>query len=324
MAQEGQAWLETLGESGPFEGVESCPRLAPPSAAHALMGIELRQRLDEPCWRLVHDLVASVDAGLPPALPRPRFLRRARARRRMPARIRPLLAERRSLSGTPREFLPTLVEARYADGRPWTAAVLVRCILSRIVAGHDTTSGQASWSWIHLLPPPESLCVVLEEHAHTLPPGRPLPLETLRPVPPLLWALRETERPRPAAGLLMRSPVESSAVGGSRVPAGWGTLLSPPLAHRLPEAFPEPARYEPWRFAPERAEERQHRFALVGFGGGGHKCLGIHCATNEMAVIMRLLLPQYPLERLTPDPHPRREKRRAARLTPCWIRSQRR
>jgi hypothetical protein len=43
-----------------------------------------------------------------------------------------------------------------------------------------------------------------------------------------------------------------------------------------------------------------------------------------MAVIMRLLLPQYPLERLTPDPHPRREKRRAARLTPCWIRSQRR
>jgi cytochrome P450 len=52
--------------------------------------------------------------------------------------------------------------------------------------------------------------------------------------------------------------------------------------------------------------------------------MGMNFATNEMAVLITLLLQQYHLELLTPDPHPRREKMRAARPTPCWIRYQRR
>jgi sterol 14-demethylase len=122
----------------------------------------------------------------------------------------------------------------------------------------------------------------------------------------------------------MRYTVEPYEVGGYHVPAGWLTLISPHLAHRLPEVFHEAAHYDPWRFAPDRAEDRQHRFALVGFGGGAHKCLGMNFATNEMAVIISLLLQQYHLELLTPDPQPRLEKMRATRPTPCWIRYQRR
>jgi sterol 14-demethylase len=127
-----------------------------------------------------------------------------------------------------------------------------------------------------------------------------------------------------ALRLLMRSTLEPYKVGGYQVPVGWLTLIAPHLAHRLPEIFHEPARYDPWRFAPERAEDRQHRFALVGFGGSMHKCMGMHFATNEMAVIISLLLQHYHLELLTPDPQPRLDKMRAARPTPCWIRYQRR
>jgi sterol 14alpha-demethylase len=177
---------------------------------------------------------------------------------------------------------------------------------------------------IQLLQHPDYLRVVLEEQAHALPRGQPITLETLRHVPHLIWALRETERTRPAAGLLMRYTVAPYEVGGYHVPAGWLTLISPHLAHRLPEVFHEPAHYDPWRFAPERAEDRQHRFALVGFGGGVHKCMGMNFATHEMAVLISLLLQQYHLELLTPDPHPSREKMRAARPTPCWMRYQRR
>jgi sterol 14-demethylase len=324
MAQEVQAWLETLGESGTFEVVESCQRLAQQIAAHAFLGSEFRQHLDEPFWHLFHDLVAGMDAVLPPSLPLPRFLRRDRARRQMHAMIRPLIAERRGPSGKHHDFLQTLVEARYADGRPLTEALIVSFIISLMFAGHETTAGQASWGLIQLLQHPDYLRVVLEEQAHALPRGQPITLETLRHVPHLIWALRETERTRPAAGLLMRYTVEPYEVGGYHVPAGWLTLISPYLAHRLPEVFHEPAHYDPWRFAPDRAEDRQHRFALVGFGGGVHKCMGMNFATNEMAVLITLLLQQYHLELLTPDPHPRREKMRAARPTPCWIRYQRR
>jgi cytochrome P450 len=117
---------------------------------------------------------------------------------------------------------------------------------------------------------------------------------------------------------------ERHEVGDYHVPAGWLTLIAPHLAHRLPEVLHEPARYAPWRFAPARADDRQHRLALVGVGGGVHTCLGMHFATNEMAVIISLLLQHDHLELLTPDPYPRRKKRRAARPTPCWMRYQRR
>jgi len=324
MVQEVQAWLATLGASGIFEVVDSCQRLAQHIAAHAFLGAEFRQRLDHVFWHLFHDLVGGMDAVLPPYLPLPRFRRRDRARRQMHAMLRPWIAERRGAAGQHQDFLQTLVEARYADGRPLTEALIVSFITSLMFAGYETTSGQASWGLIHLLQHPAYLRVVEEEQAHVLPPGQPITLETLRHLPHLLWALRETERLCPAAGLLMRFTVAPYEAGGYQVPAGWLTLIAPHLAHRLPEVFHEPAHYDPWRFAPERAEDRQHRFALVGFGGGVHKCLGIHFATNEMAVIISLLLQHYHLELLTPEPQPRLEQMRAARPTPCWIHYQRR
>jgi sterol 14alpha-demethylase len=87
--------------------------------------------------------------------------------------------------------------------------------------------------------------------------------------------------------------------------------------------FLEPACYDPLRFAPGRAEDRQHRFALIGFGGGLHKCAGMQFALHEMRVIISLLLQQYDLELVTPDPQPTTELR-ALRPTPCWIRYRRR
>jgi sterol 14-demethylase len=63
---------------------------------------------------------------------------------------------------------------------------MVSCIIALIVAGHETTSGQASWGVLQLLQHPDYLRVVVEEQAHALPRGQPITLETLRHVPHLL------------------------------------------------------------------------------------------------------------------------------------------
>jgi sterol 14-demethylase len=70
----------------------------------------------------------------------------------------------------------------------------------------------------------------------------------------------------------------------------------------LPEWFSEPERFDPLRFAPERAEDRKHRFALIGFGGGTHKCAGMNFANNEMMTITALLFSQFALELRTRNP----------------------
>jgi sterol 14-demethylase len=95
---------------------------------------------------------------------------------------------------------------------------------------------------------------------------------------------------------------EAIEVGGYRIPAGWKVQVSAEVAHRLPDWFESPDTYDPLRFAPGRAEDKADRFSLIGFGGGGHKCMGMNFANNEIAVITALLLQQFELELITRDP----------------------
>ena len=77
-------------------------------------------------------------------------------------------------------------------------------------------------------------------------------------------------------------------------------LISPAVAHRLPEQYPQPDEYRPDRFLSDPRGMRE----LIGFGGGTHRCLGVHFAYLEMKVILSMLLQRYHLELIDPDPQP--------------------
>jgi len=116
---------------------------------------------------------------------------------------------------------------------------------------------------------------------------------------------------------------EEIEIGGYVIPAGWKVQVSSEIAHRLPEFFDEPDYYDPLRFSPERAEDKSDRFALIGFGGGTHKCIGMNFANTEINVITTLLLQQFDLELETPKPSVKRGTG-ANRPTPTIIRYRRR
>lgn len=61
-------------------------------------------------------------------------------------------------------------------------------------------------------------------------------------------------------------------VGDKVIPAGHTIVASPAVSMMLPEAFSNPERYDPDRFAPGREEQKAHPFAFIGFGGGRHGC----------------------------------------------------
>ena len=62
-------------------------------------------------------------------------------------------------------------------------------------------------------------------------------------------------------------------------------MLSPPFTHRMEEWWSNPLEFDPMRFSPERAEHKRHGFSYVPFGGGAHKCIGMHFALDECEVI---------------------------------------
>lgn len=302
MQHEVQTWIDSLGESGEFALVKSLTQVVQNVAAHTLMGRDFREKAGQEFWDLYAVLGAAMDPVLPPNLPLPKFWRRDRAKAQLRTMIRPILAERRAQPERYDDFLQEFVNARYKDGTPMDDESIISIILALMFAGHETTVGQASWTVIQLLQNPAYQADLQQELDAHLPPGTPIDADAFKELPRLAWAIDETTRMHPSADMMMRGAVADLEVGDYRIPAGWMAMLAPGIAHYLPEWFDDPERYDPCRFSPERAEHKKHRFAMIGFGGGIHKCAGMNFANNEMAIITALLFQQLELELVTPEP----------------------
>ncbi|MDQ7028548.1 MAG: cytochrome P450 [Ardenticatenia bacterium] len=105
--------------------------------------------------------------------------------------------------------------------RPLDDDELISLILGMNFAGHETTTGQAAWTIIQLLQNPWYLELVQAEIARHLPPGTPIDRRVIQAMPHLNWAIRETERMRPSAEMLMRYVTEATRFGTYVVPEGW-------------------------------------------------------------------------------------------------------
>jgi sterol 14-demethylase len=302
MQIEVQQWLDSLGEQGEMELTGEITRLVQNVASHALMGKKFRDQVGPEFWRNYLIIGKSLDPVLPPNLPLPKFIRRDRAKNRLRAILRPMIAERRANPDDYDDILQDYVNARYKDGRIVDDETILSLILALMFAGHETTAGQAAWTLIQLLQNPSYLQMMQQEIDASLAPGQTVDAKSLSVLKHAYWAVQETTRMQPSVDMLIRRAEEDVEMGDYRIPEGWVVFVSVALAQRLPSLFTDPNRYDPLRFAPDRAEDRKHRFSIIDFGGGIHKCAGMNFANNEMAMITALLFQQFELELVTKNP----------------------
>jgi len=302
MQQEVQKWLDSLPEEGQMELVSQTIYLVQEVAGNCFLGRQVHAQIGREFWELYADLSAAMDPLLPPNLPLPKFIRRDRAKAKMKDILRPIIAERRKHPDDYDDFLQDLVNKRYKDGREVEEELIVNLLVGLMFAGHETTAGQAAWTIILLLQNPDYLALVQEEIRQQVPYGTPMDHRGLAQLDHIAWAVRETERMRPSAEMLMRTVEEDIEIGDYLVPQGWLMQVAQNLGHNLPALFEQPERFDPLRYAPDRAEDKQDRFALFGFGGGTHKCTGMNFANTEMIVITALLFQQFDVELVTKNP----------------------
>ena len=304
MAHETMEWLDTLGLEGKFNLWNEFETLALKIATKSLLGNAMRERIDE-FLPLLEDLANGMEFVLPPNLPLPRFLRRDRARQKLVQMIQPMIAERQSKSGNYNDFLQVLADAKYLDNSPMPNNMIVDLTLLTAFTGYITTAAQGCWTLVQLLQHPHYLDLVLKEQEAVLgTQSKNVSVKKMGQLHQLRWALKETERLRPVMSHYARYNAQSYELGGYHVPKGWLTMICPAISHRLPDIFPNPEVYDPKRFAPERAEDEQSPYSLIGFGGGVYRCPGMSFGINEIQTILSLLLQQYRLELEDPDPKP--------------------
>ena len=107
------------------------------------------------------------------------------------------------------------------------------------------------------------------------------------------YVFQETLRFYPSVMVLNRRTTRDVNVAGYDIPANTVVMISPPFTHRMEQWWDDPYTFDPMRFSPERSEHKRHGFNYVPFGGGAHKCIGMHFAMMNAKLYLFRLLKNY-------------------------------
>lgn len=295
-----QRWLDSLGQSGEVDLTKEMLKLTQHVAGYAFIGPDFEKELDDEFWANYGYISQSLDPVLPPNLPLPKFKRRDRANKEIKKTLSALIEKRRQNPEKYDDLISDLLKTPMKDGSIMNDQQIVNIFMGLIFAGHETTAGQAAWLIALLLQHPDYLDFVREEIQERVTYGKPIDAAVLSNLDYIYWAIDETTRMRPSADTQMRTVDEPMKVGEYEIPAGWRMMVSAATSHFLPDVFANPEEFDPLRFSAERGEGK-NPFAIVGFGGGIHKCTGMNFAKNEMAIIAALFFQQFQVELLNND-----------------------
>ncbi|MDE2952390.1 MAG: cytochrome P450 [Chloroflexota bacterium] len=167
-----------------------------------------------------------------------------------------------------------LIRLRDGDDLVLTLNEIASCMITLLVAGHETTTAQINNALLHCLSQRE-LWQRLCERPETIP-----------------QFLEEMMRYDPSVCAWRRLAARDSVISGVEIPAGASLLLMLNAANRDEKTFPEPE-----AIIPARDNLKDH----LAFGYGIHYCVGAPLARLEMAILLETLTRELPGLRLLPD-----------------------
>jgi len=88
--------------------------------------------------------------------------------------------------------------------------------------------------------------------------------------------------------------MEDNTVGGFFIPKGQTVVISMYAIHRQDRLYPNAAKFDPDRFAPDEVS-RRHRFAYLPFAAGHRNCIGAAQAMIELKLIVARIAQRYVL-----------------------------
>jgi sterol 14-demethylase len=328
IAAEVERMIEDWGDAGEIDLLDFFGELTLYTSSAALIGPEFREELTPEYWSLFQDLELGTDAiaYVNPYLPIPSFRKRDRARKRLVALIEAIIDRREREGRKTRDLVYILTTLKNEDGSPrYSADQITGIFISMMFAGHHTTSGTSAWTLLELLLNPDVLNRVIDELDAIYADGRDVSYQALREIPELECALKETLRLHPPLIILMRKVMEEFRYKDWVIEPGVTVAVSPAIANRMPEYFPEPERFDPDRYKPGREEDKQS-FAWLPFGAGRHRCVGAAFAMMQLKTLFSVLLRSYEFELAQPKEsyHNDHAKMVVTLKQPCRVRYRRR
>jgi cytochrome P450 len=239
--------------------------------------------------RLNRALIDAVHGGatfIRSDIPGGRWHRGLAGRRVLERYFRARLPAKRAADGD--DLFSALCHAEGERGERFTDADVVNHMIFVLMAAHDTSTITLSMMAYLLAKHPEWQERLRAESAQL---GSAAPeFEQLEQLHGLDLAFKETLRMFAPVGVLFRQALRDTELRGHHIPAGTLLSLSLYASQRMEPWWRDPDTFDPERFAEHRREDRSHRYAWTPFGGGAHKCIGMHFGGMEVKAIMHQLL----------------------------------
>ncbi|PXY29808.1 cytochrome P450 [Prauserella flavalba] len=199
------------------------------------------------------------------------------------------LPAKRAGEGT--DLFSALCHATTDEGERFTDADVINHMIFLMMAAHDTSTITSTAAAYYLAKHPEWQERAREE---SLALGDELPgTEALDRLDTLDLVIKESLRLVAPVPSMSRKTVKDTEVLGYYLPEGTLVGVSPSVNHFDPRYWTAPHTFDPERFGAGRREDKSHRFAWMPFGGGAHKCIGLHFGTYEVKALLHEMLRRY-------------------------------
>jgi cytochrome P450 len=254
-------------------------------ATRTFMGLDLGPDADR-LNRAFTDCVRAGTAVVRVPVPGLRWSRGLAGRRVLEQFLYPRIAAKRAGDGV--DLFSALCQARSEDGAGFTDDEIVDHMIFLLMAAHDTTTITMMTMVYYLAAHPDWQRQCRDESRAIG--STQVGYQDLDRLVSLDLVMKECMRLVTAVPGIMRMTVAETDISGCRVPDNHLVSINMQGTHHLAEYWPDPERFDPNRFAPDRREDKVHRAAWIPFGSGAHKCIGMHFGTMQVKAAMHQLL----------------------------------
>ena len=283
--------IASWGEQKKFLYYDNIKHLLLDVGANVFVGLELgdeAQRLN----RAFLDMMAGTMALVRKDWPGLVYRKGMNGRRYLEKFFNDLVPARRHGDGT--DMMSYFCREKTDDGEFYADKVVAEHVVFLLLAAHDTTTSALTMGSYYLAHDQAWQDRLRTEYTALNKPALDyddLPLH----VPDTDHVFKEVLRMHPPVPNMMRRTVREYEWDGYRIPAHTVVMTSPQYTHHMPQWWSNPHAFDPDRFSDARAEHKQHPFMWAPFGGGAHKCIGLHFADMLFKCVMFQVLQKYRL-----------------------------
>ncbi|WP_405162625.1 cytochrome P450 [Nocardia sp. NBC_01499] len=196
-------------------------------------------------------------------------------------------ARRRNPDGQD-DLVSALLAQRDRDGAPMSEDRLVDEVINLWAAAHETSADAMFWTTYALSRHPDIAERAAAEADRVLGGATPTAAD-LAELPYCLQVFKESMRLYPPSPAFLREAACATRIGDYSIAEGTIVFVAPYVMHRSARQYPDPATFDPDRFAKE-ADRSWERLSYLPFGAGEHVCIGSALALLEGQIFTSLLL----------------------------------